>query len=68
MTPDPIFQVAVPESCPDVPKEILHPRNTWSDPQQYDQKALELARRFQENFSKFKDIPRTIRDAGPRID
>jgi phosphoenolpyruvate carboxykinase (ATP) len=29
---------------------------------------LELARRFQENFSKFKDIPRTIRDAGPRID
>lgn len=68
MKPDPIFQVAVPETCPGVPKEILQPRNTWNDPKQYDSKALELARRFQENFSKFKDIPQSIRDAGPRTE
>ncbi|MEW9032879.1 MAG: phosphoenolpyruvate carboxykinase (ATP), partial [Planifilum fimeticola] len=68
MTPDPIFQVEVPESCPGVPKEILWPRNTWNDPEQFDRQARELARRFQENFAKFKDVPQSIRDAGPKAE
>ena len=29
---DPIFRVAVPVSCPDVPAEFLQPRNTWTRP------------------------------------
>jgi phosphoenolpyruvate carboxykinase (ATP) len=34
--PDPIFGLAVPRSCPDVPSELLFPRATWSDPAAYD--------------------------------
>ena len=30
---DPVFEVQVPLSCPDVPSEVLNPRNTWTDPQ-----------------------------------
>src|SRR5919202_291319 len=29
--PDPVFGVNVPVSCPDVPSEVLTPRNTWPD-------------------------------------
>ncbi len=35
--PDPIFGLNVPESCPDVPKEVLQPRTTWDDREAYDQ-------------------------------
>src|SRR3954454_19888776 len=36
---DPIFGVAVPATCPDVPTEALRPRATWSDPEAYDRQA-----------------------------
>ena len=28
---DPIFGMMMPTECPDVPSEILNPRNTWAD-------------------------------------
>lgn len=65
---DPIFKVAVPDTCPDVPSNILKPRSTWSDPEAYDQKARELVRRFQNNFSRFKDVPESIRNTWPTIE
>src|ERR687893_983191 len=34
--PDPIFGVSIPVSCPDVPNEVLQPRNTWEDKDAYD--------------------------------
>jgi phosphoenolpyruvate carboxykinase (ATP) len=52
-TPDPIFNVAVPNEVPGVPKEILNARNTWPDPAAYDAKARELAAKFAENFERF---------------
>ncbi len=64
--PDPNFRVLVPASCPDVPKEILKPRNTWKDGSAYDQKARDLAARFQKNFTEFESqVPREVREAGP---
>jgi phosphoenolpyruvate carboxykinase (ATP) len=27
-----VFGIAKPQSCPNVPSEILNPRNTWEDP------------------------------------
>jgi phosphoenolpyruvate carboxykinase (ATP) len=48
-----VFGIAIPQSCPEVPSEILNPRNTWADKQLYDQKATELAKKFKENFEKF---------------
>lgn len=51
-----VFGIAVPLSCPDVPNEILNPRNTWENPDLYDTKAAELAQKFKDNFTKFKDF------------
>ncbi len=63
----PVFKVLVPKSCPGVPDEILNPRNTWEDKAGYDEKAKELARRFQENFKRFSDADEAIRKAGPEV-
>ena len=48
---DPIFGVAIPVSCPDVPKEILNPKNTWKDKDAYDKKAKELQGMFEKQFT-----------------
>ena len=48
-----VFGIAKPQSCPNVPSEILNPRNTWEDKDLYDVKALELAEKFKANFAKF---------------
>lgn len=49
-----IFGLQMPVSCPDVPSEILDPRETWADKQKYDQKANELALAFLDNFRQFE--------------
>lgn len=49
----PVFGVAMPKNCPNVPSEILNPRNTWSNKEAYDAKANELAIAFNKNFQKF---------------
>lgn len=51
-----VFGVSMPNSCPNVPAEILHPRNTWSDKAAYDAKAGELAAKFVKNFEKYADF------------
>lgn len=49
---DPVFGVSIPASCPEVPEEILDPRNTWKDKDAYDRKAKELASMFEKNFKE----------------
>jgi phosphoenolpyruvate carboxykinase (ATP) len=49
---DPFFHVGVPESVPGVPKEVLTPRNTWSNKKAYDERASRLAGEFSEAFDK----------------
>ncbi len=51
-----VFGIAIPQSCPEVPSEILNPKNTWKDPELYDRKAMELAQKFKANFEKFSDF------------
>jgi phosphoenolpyruvate carboxykinase (ATP) len=48
-----VFGVLVPQSCNGVPSEILNPRETWSDKEAYDKKAVELAQLFNNNFEKY---------------
>ncbi len=52
----PVFGLLMPTECPNVPSEILNPRNTWSDKQDYDKKANELAIAFLNNFDQFKEF------------
>ena len=51
-----VFGIAKPQSCPNVPSEILNPRNTWEDPELYDKKAVELAQKFKANFAQFEEF------------
>jgi len=48
----PVFNLRMPTSCPDVPAEILNPRNTWTDKDAYDAAALKLRDMFRDNFLK----------------
>jgi phosphoenolpyruvate carboxykinase (ATP) len=66
--PHPVLKVFVPSSCPGVPTNVLDPRNTWEDKKAYDEKALDLARRFQKNFEKFPNASKEIKNAGPEAD
>lgn len=63
----PVFKVMMPIECPNVPSDILNPRNTWKNKEAYDIKAEELAQRFCENFKKFKNVPKEVVNAGPRV-
>ena len=48
-----VFGLKMPLSCPEVPSEILDPRNTWKDKDAYDNQANALASAFLRNFEKF---------------
>ena len=64
---DPIFGFEVPVSCPDVPTEVLWPRDTWADKDAYDARARQLADMFVENFKQFEDrVSKNVRAAAPR--
>ncbi|NDJ59909.1 MAG: phosphoenolpyruvate carboxykinase (ATP) [Chloroflexi bacterium] len=65
---DPVFGVRIPTSVPNVPSEILTPRKTWADKAAYDEKALDLARRFKQNFEQFADqASPEVLAAGPKV-
>ena len=63
---DPIFGLAIPKTCNDVPADVLNPRNTWSDKAAYDTQAHKLADMFRKNFEKFGNVDAAIQAAGPR--
>ncbi len=67
MKEDPIFGVRIPESVPDVPAEVLQPRDTWDDSAAYDEQARKLASMFIDNFKKFEEeVSDRVKKAGPR--
>ena len=62
-----LFNLDVPTECPDVPSEVLEPRNTWVDKDSYDLSAKKLAQMFVDNFKKFEDVSEEISLAGPKL-
>ena len=63
-----VFGLAMPSTCANVPDELLNPRNTWSDKTKYDQKANELAQKFNNNFKQFEDFAnKEILSAAPKV-
>ncbi|MCB0662492.1 MAG: phosphoenolpyruvate carboxykinase (ATP) [Saprospiraceae bacterium] len=50
-----VFGLLMPNECTNVPADLLHPRNTWTDKEAYDKKANHLANLFNKNFEKFAD-------------
>ncbi len=62
-----VFGIAMPQSCPDVPSELLNPRNTWADETEYDGTANHLAELFNANFKQYADgCSQEILSAAPK--
>ncbi len=58
----------MPTTCPDVPSEILNPRNTWEDKSAYDEKAKCLGGLFIKNFEKYATgVSEEVLAAAPKI-
>ncbi len=63
---EPVFDLSIPESVPNVPDSVLWPRETWDDQDAYDAQAQKLARMFGENFEAYADeVSPEVRQAGP---
>lgn len=65
----PYFNLEVPTALPGVDSGILDPRDTYSDPAEWERKAKDLAGRFIENFKQFTDNEegRKLVEAGPKL-
>ena len=67
LCPDDAFGLQVPSQCPDVPADLLRPRETWPDKGAYDAQAADLVDRFETNFSKYADyVDAGVRQAAPK--
>jgi len=62
---EPAFGLSIPKSCPEVPSELLAPRNSWKDKAAYDRMAADLSARFAKNFEQF-DAPLEVKAAAPK--
>ena len=65
---NPVFGMMMPTDCPNVPTEILNPRNTWADKDTYDAMAKNLTAQFVKNFEKYASgANEEILAAAPKI-
>ncbi len=66
----PIFNLEVPTSLKEVHDEILDPRDTYKDPEEWYRRARKLAGLFIDNFEKYTDNEegKALVAAGPDLD
>lgn len=65
---DPLFGFKVPKTAPKIPEDVLYPASSWDSEISYMNKYRGLASRFIDNFKKFEmDVPKEIREAGPKV-
>ena len=63
-----VFGFSIPKSCPGVPSEILNPRNTWADKNEFDAKINSLAAAFVKNFGQYAEFANPeILNAAPTV-
>ncbi len=65
----PMFNLEVPNTVSGVEGDILDPRNTYEDANEWHNKAVDLAKRFVNNFDKFTDTDngKALVAAGPKL-
>ena len=65
----PFFNFEVPTELPGVDPAILDPRDTYADAAQWEEKAKDLAARFQKNFVKYESNAdgKALVSAGPQL-
>jgi len=65
---DELFGFKIPKRCGAVPAELLNPKTTWKDAEQYDKTAIKLAQMFHANFKQYLDQAHPdIVSAGPKV-
>ena len=66
----PMFNFEVPTSLPNVNPAILDPRDTYANPAEWEEKAKDLAARFQKNFNKYttNEAGKALVAAGPKTE
>jgi phosphoenolpyruvate carboxykinase (ATP) len=61
-----VFGFDVVSECPNVPDEILIPRNVWADKTAFDATAKKLAGLFTKNFAAYEGgVSAEVKAAGP---
>ena len=66
---DELFKLNVPKTCKGVSSDVLWPKNTWENKEQFDLRAKRLASDFAEHFKKAysdKNLDSKIAEACPR--
>lgn len=65
----PYFDFVIPTELPGVDPKILDPRDTYANPEEWNEKAKKLAEMFIENFKKFEnnEAGKKLVAAGPHI-
>ncbi|GAA0853370.1 phosphoenolpyruvate carboxykinase (ATP) [Aliiglaciecola litoralis] len=70
MTNLPIFNLTIPTQLNGVSAQVLDPRNTYAQSDEWQVKAVDLAQQFVSNFTKFTDVPdgEALVSAGPQLE
>jgi phosphoenolpyruvate carboxykinase (ATP) len=65
----PVFGLMIPRAVKNVDSKLLHPRNLWTKPEEWDAAARDLGKKFIENFENFTDNDEGKRlvAAGPKV-
>jgi phosphoenolpyruvate carboxykinase (ATP) len=65
----PLFNLEIPAKIDGVEGDILDPRDTYTDKEEWNSKAADLAKRFVNNFDKFTDTDngQSLVKAGPQL-
>ena len=59
---DPIFSFEVPQKCPGIPAKLLDPRRMAGNQGEYELRAVQLAKKFMEDFSRYENkMPEKMR-------
>lgn len=67
MRTDRIFGLHSPVHVPGVPDQVLDPAKTWTDENEYEEKAIHLAKAFKQNFKKFSNTENIEKAGGPLV-
>ncbi|MEI6613292.1 MAG: phosphoenolpyruvate carboxykinase (ATP) [Chrysiogenales bacterium] len=65
---DMTFHIHIPKTCPEVPAEILQPKNTWKDPEAFAKRSQKLAAEFSAHYDRVygnKNLPEAVRRQCP---
>lgn len=64
---DPYFGILVPKTLGDIDASLLIPAKIWADEEAYRSTAVDLVKKFQDNFTQYDLGDEHVRDAGPSI-